>query len=90
MLGGVQRLAWRYSGLTIDQAGVLIPAAEALPQGVLERNSNELKEISGMGFGYFLIIWDFINWNCGKALSSGARSQIGSRIGGLWLRIAIR
>jgi DNA polymerase-3 subunit alpha len=56
-------------------------AKKLLPQDVLERAEYELGVIDSMGFnGYFLIIWDFINWgkNEGIVFGPGRGSAAGA------------
>ncbi|MDQ3065415.1 MAG: DNA polymerase III subunit alpha [bacterium] len=69
-----QGLAWRYGNaneaeakeLTINQAKKLLSA------DISQRTEFELKVIDNMGFnGYFLIIWDFINWGKNQAIVFG-------------------
>lgn len=78
-------LAWRYGGKTVEEAEKLdIKSAEkTLPPEVAERAKYELSVIDSMGFnGYFLIIWDFINWgkNEGIVFGPGRGSAAGSII----------
>lgn len=79
-------LAFRYGGaeekpleITTDEA----TARSILSQKIVERADYELGVIDSMGFnGYFLIIWDFINWgkNQGIVFGPGRGSAAGSII----------
>ncbi len=78
-------LAWRYGDKTMEEAAKLdiIAAEKTLPDEVKERAKYELGVIESMGFnGYFLIIWDFINWgkNEGIVFGPGRGSAAGSII----------
>jgi DNA polymerase-3 subunit alpha len=78
-----QGLAWRYGGRTPEEAAIMDIAAteQTLPEDVRERIKFELNVIENMGFnGYFLIIWDFINWgkNEGIVFGPGRGSAAGS------------
>ncbi len=78
-----QGLAWRYGGVAEAEAKKLSikEAKKVIPEHVLERASFELGIIENMGFnGYFLIIWDFINWgkNQGIVFGPGRGSAAGS------------
>ena len=80
-----QGLAWRYGGLTQEDADKLtIPLAKkTLPKDILERTEYELSVIKDMGFnGYFLIVADFINWgkDQGIVFGPGRGSAAGSII----------
>ncbi len=76
-------LAWRYGGVAEAAARTLSvnEAKKKLEPAVLERAIFELDVIDKMGFnGYFLIIWDFINWgkNNGIVFGPGRGSAAGS------------
>ena len=78
-----QGLAWRYGGKTAEEAARLNieDAIATLKDTVRERAAYELGVIENMGFnGYFLIIWDFINWgkNEGIVFGPGRGSAAGS------------
>lgn len=78
-------LAWRYGKVSDKEAQKLSieEAKKTLPKNVLERALFELNIIENMGFnGYFLIIWDFINWgkNEGIVFGPGRGSAAGSII----------
>ncbi len=78
-------LAWRYGGKSMEAATKLdiASAKKTLPENVLERAAYELGVIENMSFnGYFLIIWDFINWgkNEGIVFGPGRGSAAGSII----------
>ncbi len=78
-----QGLAWRYGGIKYDASKRLsvAKAKKTLPKEVLERAAYELGVIENMGFnGYFLIIWDFINWgkDNGIVFGPGRGSAAGS------------
>jgi DNA polymerase-3 subunit alpha len=78
-------LAWRYGGITEQEAAKLTEqqAIKTLPAHVTERAAYELKVIDQMGFnGYFLIIADFINWgkDQGIVFGPGRGSAAGSII----------
>jgi DNA polymerase-3 subunit alpha len=63
-----QGLAWRYGGITMQEAEKLsvAEAKKHIPTQMMERATYEMGVIDSMGFnGYFLIVQDFINW--GKA-----------------------
>ncbi|HYG83720.1 MAG TPA: DNA polymerase III subunit alpha [Verrucomicrobiae bacterium] len=80
-----QGIAWRYGGTTKDAAGALSieQARQTVGEAVVERVEYELGIIDKMGFnGYFLIIWDFINWgkNQGIIFGPGRGSAAGSII----------
>lgn len=61
-----QGLAWRYTDKYSEESAKKLntdQAKKALPKQVLERAEYELGVIEKMGYnGYFLIVWDFINW----------------------------
>lgn len=78
-------LAWRYGTVTEKESADLTieEARKATPENVLKRAEYELGIIENMGFnGYFLIIWDFINWgkNEGIVFGPGRGSAAGSII----------
>ncbi|MBC7746617.1 DNA polymerase III subunit alpha, partial [Pedobacter sp.] len=80
-----QGLAWRYKGIARDRAATLTEAEvrEMLPKEHVIRADFELGVIGSMGFnGYFLIVWDFINWgkNQGIIFGPGRGSAAGSII----------
>ena len=80
-----QGLAWRYGGLTQQEAADLsIQACRGrLDDATISRADYELSVIENMGFnGYFLIIHDFINWgkNQGIIFGPGRGSAAGSII----------
>jgi DNA polymerase-3 subunit alpha len=58
-------------------------AKKKLPKNVIDRVEYELNVVDNMGFnGYFLIIWDFVNWgkNQGIMFGPGRGSAAGSII----------
>ncbi len=67
-------LAWRYGGIE-EQASKMLSEAEArkvVPEEIQTRADYELGVIDSMGFnGYFLIIWDFINWGKDRGIIFG-------------------
>lgn len=78
-----QGVAWRYGGVEETKAaGLSIKEAQAaVSKDILQRTEYELGVIDKMGFnGYFLIIWDFINWgkNQGIVFGPGRGSAAGS------------
>lgn len=76
-------LAWRYGTAPADNNLSVEEAKTYLPPDVLERAKYELSVIDTMGFnGYFLIVWDFINWgkNQGIVFGPGRGSAAGSII----------
>lgn len=80
-----QGLAYRYGGESYDKAKTLTKeqSLEKLSADIKERAEYELNIIESMGFnGYFLIIWDFINWgkNKGIVFGPGRGSAAGSII----------
>lgn len=80
-----QGLSWRYGSATEDSAKQLSieEARKIVPSDVMKRADYELGVIESMGFnGYFLIIWDFINWgkNQGIIFGPGRGSAAGSII----------
>lgn len=80
-----QGMAWRYGGVSESDAKKMTAqdAKKSLPEHVLKRAEYELGIIENMGFnGYFLIIWDFINWgkNQGIVFGPGRGSAAGSII----------
>ena len=80
-----QGLAWRYGGITREKSREMSieESLAVLPEAVAERTSYELGIIDKMGFnGYFLIIWDFIDWgkNQGIVFGPGRGSAAGSII----------
>lgn len=80
-----QGLAWRYGNVEETEAAKLVEAdcRKTLAPEICERADYELGIISKMGFnGYFLIIWDFINWgkNQGIVFGPGRGSAAGSII----------
>lgn len=80
-----QGVAWRYGGVEKDMAASYseAEARKTLAKEQIERVDYELSVIDSMGFnGYFLIIWDFINWgkNQGIVFGPGRGSAAGSII----------
>lgn len=78
-------LAWRYGGVKEPEAKLMgeKEARTKVPDVVASRADYELSVIEKMGFnGYFLIIWDFINWgkNRGIIFGPGRGSAAGSII----------
>ena len=76
-------LAWRYGGAEIGNDLSVADAKKLLSEEILERADYELSVIEKMGFnGYFLIVWDFINWgkNKGIIFGPGRGSAAGSII----------
>jgi DNA polymerase-3 subunit alpha len=78
-------LSWRYGSVDESESKTLTEAeARArVPEAVVTRADYELGVIESMGFnGYFLIIWDFINWgkNQGIIFGPGRGSAAGSII----------
>lgn len=78
-----QGLAWRYANVDEKKATKLNieEAKKLLDKNIAKRAEYELKVIDDMGFnGYFLIIWDFINWgkNQGIVFGPGRGSAAGS------------
>lgn len=69
-----QGLAWRYGNVEKSDAPKLDidQARKTLDEAVLKRADYELGVIANMGFnGYFLIIWDFINWGKDRGIIFG-------------------
>ncbi len=69
-----QGLAWRYGEVSETESKNLSidDAKKTIPEPVLQRAVYELGVIDQMGFnGYFLIIWDFINWGKGNGIIFG-------------------
>lgn len=67
-------LAWRYGGIEEQAAKDLdeVQARKTLPAAIMTRADYELGVIDSMGFnGYFLIIWDFINWGKDRGIIFG-------------------
>lgn len=67
-------LAWRYG--TVDETTSKdldeTQARQIVPKAIQERADYELGVIDSMGFnGYFLIIWDFINWGKDRGIIFG-------------------
>ncbi len=80
-----QGLAWRYGKVAEDAIRDFTTeqAKKTLSPEVIKRAEYELGVIDSMGFnGYFLIIWDFINWgkNQGIVFGPGRGSAAGSII----------
>lgn len=78
-------LAWRYGNKSRKEADKLSneAARQTIKAEYAERADYELSVIDNMGFnGYFLIIWDFINWgkNQGIVFGPGRGSAAGSII----------
>ncbi len=78
-----QGLAWRYCGVKYKASKTMsIKEAKALLTAeIIGRVDYELKTIDSMNFnGYFLIIWDFINWgkDQGIVFGPGRGSAAGS------------
>lgn len=76
-------LAWRYGGVEYEASKSLTvdDARRKIPEDVLIRADFELGVVDNMGFnGYFLIIWDFIDWgkNQGIIFGPGRGSAAGS------------
>ncbi|MDQ3123298.1 MAG: DNA polymerase III subunit alpha [bacterium] len=76
-------MAWRYGDISEKKTENLsvAQAKKLLPDNVKKRTEYELNVIDNMGFnGYFLIIWDFINWgkNQGIVFGPGRGSAAGS------------
>ncbi|TAH32075.1 DNA polymerase III subunit alpha [Candidatus Saccharibacteria bacterium] len=67
-------LAWRYGGVE-ERASKTLAEADArkvVSQDIQDRADYELGVIDSMGFnGYFLIIWDFINWGKDRGIIFG-------------------
>ena len=65
-------LAKRY-GVSADHKDLSeAEARKVLPKSVVERVDYELSIIHEMGFdGYFLIVWDFVNWGKGQKIVFG-------------------
>lgn len=67
-------LVERYSGIPHEEAMKLTneKAQKHLKKEQIERAKYELKIIDDMGFnGYFLIVWDFINWGKSQGIVFG-------------------
>lgn len=67
-------LAWRYGGVDEPTSKLMDQdkARAATPAHIQERADYELGVIDSMGFnGYFLIIWDFINWGKDRGIIFG-------------------
>lgn len=82
---GCQGLAWRYGGLSREEASRLDVegARSRVSEAILERFDYELGVINSMGFdGYFLIVSDFINWGKeqGIIFGPGRGSAAGSLV----------
>lgn len=80
-----QGVAWRYGGIDKEVAATYTEgmARKSVSKEQCERVDFELGVIDSMGFnGYFLIIWDFINWgkNQGIVFGPGRGSAAGSII----------
>ncbi|MDR1969945.1 MAG: DNA polymerase III subunit alpha, partial [Candidatus Nomurabacteria bacterium] len=76
-------LAWRYGAASQDNELSIERARKLLPARIRERADYEMGVIEKMGFdGYFLIVWDFINWgkNKGIVFGPGRGSAAGSII----------
>jgi len=76
-------LAWRYGAAPLGNELSVERAKKLLPAHIRERAEYELSVIEKMGFdGYFLIVWDFINWgkNKGIVFGPGRGSAAGSII----------
>ncbi|MCL2451999.1 DNA polymerase III subunit alpha [Candidatus Saccharibacteria bacterium] len=76
-------LAWRYGAAPQDNGLSIERARKLLPAHIRERAEYELGVVERMGFdGYFLIVWDFINWgkNKGIVFGPGRGSAAGSII----------
>ncbi|MCL2173696.1 DNA polymerase III subunit alpha [Candidatus Saccharibacteria bacterium] len=76
-------LAWRYGAAPQNNELSVERAKKLLPKHIRERADYELSVIEKMGFdGYFLIVWDFINWgkNQGIIFGPGRGSAAGSII----------
>lgn len=74
-------VAWRYGGIERDNSHSVEEIKSLLPKEIVDRTEYELTVIDGMGFnGYFLIIWDFINWgkNQGIVFGPGRGSAAGA------------
>ena len=69
-----QGLAYRYGVIPYDQSKDMTKAkaAKLLPKEVIKRADYELGVVDSMNFnGYFLIVWDFINWGKDKGIIFG-------------------
>ncbi len=65
-------LAWRYGGAKFENELSIKEAKKLLPSDVLERATFELTTVESMGFnGYFLIIWDFMDWGKKRGIIFG-------------------
>lgn len=65
-------LAWRFGSAEFENKLSITEAKKQLPKKVLERAEFELKTIESMGFnGYFLIIWDFMDWGKRRGIIFG-------------------
>lgn len=78
-----QGLAWRYGGISREEAGKLsiAEARQKLEPKIQERADYELGVVDSMGFnGYYLLVQDFINWgkNQGIIFGPGRGSGAGS------------
>jgi DNA polymerase-3 subunit alpha len=78
-------LAWRYGDVEEAKSKELTEAEarKVVPEDVIKRAEYEMSVIDNMGFnGYFLIIWDFINWgkDQGIIFGPGRGSAAGSII----------
>ncbi|GHU07804.1 DNA-directed DNA polymerase [Alphaproteobacteria bacterium] len=76
-------LGWRYGVTPEDNDLTEAKIRNLLSKEVIERTDYELEVIDRMGFnGYFLIVWDFINWgkNQGIVFGPGRGSAAGSII----------
>ena len=76
-------LAWRYGAAPQNNELTIERAKKLLPAHILGRADYELGVIEKMGFdGYFLVVWDFINWgkNQGIVFGPGRGSAAGSII----------
>jgi DNA polymerase-3 subunit alpha len=69
-----QGLVVRYGGLsqTIAAQKSTSEIKKMLNNKVIERAEYEMGVVDGMGFnGYFLIVWDFVNWGKGQGIIFG-------------------
>ena len=65
-------LAWRFGGATFENELSVKEAKALIPDNILDRAEFELSTIANMGFnGYFLIIWDFMDWGKRRGIIFG-------------------
>lgn len=72
----------------ITETGMVKRYGDSIPEDYIKRMNYELETINSMGFvGYFLIVWDFINWAkehdipIGPGRGSGAGSIVAYAMG---------